>query len=99
MTLGLPLSTIYAFVLVLARVAGFVTFIPIPGFRNAPDTVRVLLALTLSFALFPVWPNLPNENPPVSQLGAWAFCEAGFGLAAGLAVALFAETFQIAAQV
>jgi flagellar biosynthetic protein FliR len=99
MTLGLPLSTIYAFLLVLARVAGFVAFIPIPGFRNAPDAVRVLLALAVTFALFPVWPNLPNENPQVSQLGVWAFCEAGFGLTAGLAVAFLAETFQIAAQV
>jgi flagellar biosynthesis protein FliR len=99
MTLGLPLSTIYAFLLVLARVAGFVAFIPIPGFRNAPDTMRVLLALALTFALFPVWPNLSNENPQFSQLAVWGFCETGFGLAAGLAVALLAETFQIAAQV
>lgn len=99
MTLGLPLSTIYAFLLVLARVAGFVTFIPIPGFKNAPQAIRALLALAVTFALFPVWPNLPNANPGITQLSVWAFCEAGFGLASGMAVAFLAETFQIAAQV
>jgi flagellar biosynthetic protein FliR len=85
--------------LVLARVAGLVTFLPVPGFRNAPDTVRVLLALAITFALFPVWPALPNVNPNIGQLAVWAFCEAGFGLAAGLAVAFLTESFQVAAQV
>ena len=83
MTLGLPLSTLYAFLLVLARVAGLITFLPVPGFRNAPDTVRVVLALAITFALFPVWPALPNVNPTIGQLAAWAFCEAGFGLVGG----------------
>lgn len=99
MTLGLPLSTVYAFLLVLARVAGFIAFLPVPGFRNAPETVRVLLALVIAFALFPVWPALPNVDPTLGQLFVWAFSEAGFGLAAGLAVAFLAEGFQIAAQV
>lgn len=99
MTLGLPLSTLYAFLLVLARVAGFVTFLPIPGFRNAPAVVKVLLALSITVTLFPVWPNSPDENPQISRLAVWAFCEIGFGLAAGLAVAFLAETFQLAAQI
>ena len=36
MTLGLPVSTMLAFLLVLARVAGLVTFLPVPGFRAVP---------------------------------------------------------------
>ena len=98
MTLGLPLSTLYAFLLVLARVAGLITFLPVPGFRAAPDSVRVILALALTFALFPVWPVLPNADPSLGQLMVWAFSEAGFGLAAGLAVSFMTEGFQIAAQ-
>jgi flagellar biosynthetic protein FliR len=98
-TLGLPLSTLFGFLLVLARVAGLVTFLPVPGFRNAPSTVRVLLALAIAFALFPVWPALPNVNPTLGQLAVWAFCEAGFGLSSGLAVAFLPEGFQVAAQV
>lgn len=99
MTLGLPLNTMYAFLLVLARVGGLVAFLPIPGFRNAPDTIRVVLALVIAFALFPVWPALPNAVPAIAQLTAWAFAEAGFGLVIGLAVGFLTEAFQLAAQV
>jgi flagellar biosynthetic protein FliR len=99
MTLGLPLSTMIAFVLVLARVAGLVTFLPIPGFKNAPSQIRVVLALAIAVALFPVWPSLPNQLPSFGQLIAWAFSEAAFGIVVGLAVAFLTEAFQVAAQV
>ena len=99
MTLGLPLSTLFAFVLVLARVGGFVSFLPVPGFRAAPDSIKIGLALVLTFALFPVWPSLPNAEPSMGQLTAWAFMEAGFGLLAGLAVSFLLEAFQVAMQV
>jgi flagellar biosynthetic protein FliR len=99
LTLGLPLSTLYAFLLVVARVGGFITFLPVPGFRTAPDMVKLVLAMAISFALFPVWPALPNAEPSIGQLAAWAFTEAGFGLAAGLAVSFLTEGFQLAAQI
>lgn len=98
MTLGLPLSTLYAFLLVLARVGGFITFLPVPGFRAAPDSVRIGLALVITFALFPVWPLLPNAEPTLGQLVAWAFLEAGFGLVVGLAISFLMEAFQVAMQ-
>ena len=99
MTVALPLGTMYALLLVLARVGGLVVFLPVPGFRNAPDTVRVALAAALTLALFPVWPALPNANPSMGTLTAWALREAGFGLMAGLAVAFLTEAFQIAAHI
>jgi flagellar biosynthesis protein FliR len=98
MTLGLPLTTMYAFLLVLARVAGLITFLPFSGFSSAPDVMRVVLAVLIAIALFPVWPNLPDALPSIGQLGAWAFAEAGFGLAMGLAIAFVTESFQIATQ-
>jgi flagellar biosynthetic protein FliR len=98
-TLEISLGTLYAFLLVLARVSGFIVFLPIPGFRNTLDAVRVVLAVAITLALSPVWPALPNATPSLAQLTGWAFSEAGFGLAAGLAVAFLTETFQIAAQV
>ena len=98
MTLGLPLSTMYAFLLVLARVGGLVAFLPVPGIRAAMSPIRAVLALSITFALFPVWPSLPNELVGIPQLAAWAFLEAGFGLAAGLSVAMLAESFQLAMQ-
>lgn len=99
MTLGLPLSTMYAFLLVLARIGGLIAFLPVPAFRNAPMVFRAVLAFVTTIALFPVWPHLPDASPPISQLTIWAFSEMGFGLAAGLAVAFLTEGFQVGSQV
>jgi flagellar biosynthesis protein FliR len=99
MTLGLPLSTIYAFLLVLARVGGLIVFLPVPAFRNAPMVIRAALAFVTTIALFPVWPHLPDASPSIGQLTAWAFSETGFGLVAGLAVAFLTEGLQVGAQV
>jgi len=99
MQLGLPVSTLLAFLLVLARVGGFVAFLPLPGFRNAPESIRAALAVMLTLALFPSWPSLENTLPSISQLTLWCFSEAGFGLAVGLSVSLLTEGFQLGAQV
>jgi flagellar biosynthetic protein FliR len=99
MTLGLPLSTLWAFLLVLARVAGLVAFLPLPAFRALPGLVRVVFCLALAFALFPAWPALPNAVPSIGTLAVWGVCEAGFGLAAGLAVAFLVEGMQMGMQI
>ena len=99
MTLGLPLSTIFAFLLVLARVAGLIAFLPIPAWRNAPMIFRAVLAFVMTISLFPVWPHLPDVPPSIGQLTVWAFSEMGFGLVAGLAVSFLTEGFQVGAQV
>ena len=98
MTLNFPIGALISFLLVLARVGGFVSFLPIPGYRGAADSVRAFLALAIALALFPVWPRLPNEEPSIGRLVQWAFTEAGFGLLVGLAVSFLTEGFQIAAQ-
>jgi flagellar biosynthetic protein FliR len=99
MNLGLPLSTIYAFLLVLARVGGLLAFLPVPAFRNAPMIFRAVLAFVTTIALFPVWPRIPSVEPSIGQLTVWAFSEMGFGLVAGLAVAFLNEGFQVGTQV
>jgi flagellar biosynthetic protein FliR len=99
MTLGLPLSTMYAFLLVLARVGGLVAFLPIPAIRSAPMVFRAALTFVITIALFPVWPQLPNATASISQLTVWVFSEMGFGLVSGLAVALLTEGFQVGMQV
>ncbi len=87
-----------AFVLVLARVAGLVTFLPIAGFKSAPAMIRVFLAFAITIALLPVWPQISNELPSFGRLTGWAFCELGFGIVAGLAVAFLTEAFTLGAQ-
>jgi flagellar biosynthetic protein FliR len=61
--------------------------------------MRAVLAFTLTFALFPVWPDLPNTLPTVTQIVGWVFSEAGLGLSVGLAVAFLTEGFQVAMQI
>jgi flagellar biosynthetic protein FliR len=99
MTLGLPLGTIYAFLLVLARVAGLIAFLPVPAWRSAPMIFRAVLAFVMTISLFPVWPHLPDVSPSIGQLTVWAFSEMGFGLVAGLAVSFLTEGFQVGAQI
>jgi flagellar biosynthesis protein FliR len=98
MTVQFPFATIYAFLLVLARVMGFISFVPLPGLRNTPEPVRIALGMLLTVALYPVWPTLPNSEVAFGQLLLWAASEAGFGLTVGLALVFLAEGFQMAAQ-
>jgi flagellar biosynthetic protein FliR len=98
MQINVPFATLYAFLLVLARVTAFLAFLPLPGFRGLPDSVRVFLGLVITIAFFPVWPALPSHEVSFGQLAIWAFAESGFGLTAGLAVAFLTEGFQVAAQ-
>jgi flagellar biosynthetic protein FliR len=99
MTLGLPLSTMVAFLLVLARVAALILFLPVPGFRGAPNLIRVVFAMVLTFALLPEWPSPPDQLPAFSWLVASAIAEAGFGLVAGLAVGFLTEAFELGGQI
>ncbi len=98
MNIQIPFATLYAFLLVLSRVTGFLSFLPLPGFRALPDSVRIFLGIVITVALFPVWPSLPSHEVSFGQLTVWAFAEGGFGLTAGLAVAFLIEGFQMAAQ-
>lgn len=98
-TLGLPVATIFAFLLVLARIGGVVMFLPLAAFRATPSPIKAGLCVTLTFALFPVWPQLPHALPTITQLTGWAFAEAGLGLSIGLAIAFLFEAFQLAMQI
>jgi len=105
------LATIYGFLLVLARVAGVIVFVPIPGFSAGPDASRVVLALMLTIALFPVWPSHAVEGSGdglgamlggwlgLGQLLGWMVAEAALGLTIGVAVAFLLEGVQMAAQI
>lgn len=99
MNLGLPVSTMLAFLYVLARVSGLIVFLPVPGFRNAPSIFRIVLAVAISIALLPSWPSPPDAIPTFGALTITASSEAAFGLMAGLAVAFLTEGFQLAAQI
>ncbi len=99
------LAALYGFLLALARVSGVLVFVPIPGFSAAPDASRVVLALALTIALFPIWPTLGIEREPrgpslaAGRLLAAIAGETAFGATVGLVVAFLLEGVQMAAQV
>jgi flagellar biosynthetic protein FliR len=98
-SLNLSAGTLYAFLLVLARVAGAFLFVPLPGLKGAPEPVRVALALGFTLALFGRWPAIDASNVTPVTLLAWALSEAALGIAIGVSVAIVLEAFSLAAQV
>ncbi len=92
------LSTLYGFLLVLARVSGVIAFVPIPGLSAGPEVSRVILALALTISLLPVWPAPILSGALLGRLLGWVGTEAAFGLTIGLAVSFLLEGLQMAAQ-
>ncbi len=92
-------GALYGFLLVLARVGGALTFVPLPGFKSAPEPVRIALALAFTFALYSQWPVVRKDAVTVPVLAGWALAEAAVGLAIGVSVAIALEAFTLAAQV
>src|SRR5579862_3580621 len=96
---------LYGFLAALARVSGVIVFVPIPGFSAGPDVSRVVLALALTVALAPAWPNLGLESAAgAPALAAWKlagaiFAQTAFGVTLGLAIALLLEGLQVTAQI
>jgi flagellar biosynthetic protein FliR len=97
LTLSLP--GLFGFLLVLARVAGALSFVPLPGFNSGADSARIVLALSLSAALAPLAPPPALPQPLAGGIVAAVAAEAAFGLTVGLAVAILIESLLVAAQV
>jgi flagellar biosynthetic protein FliR len=97
--LTLNLATLYGFLLVLARVSGVIAFAPIPGLSAGPDAARVVLALALTMALFPVWPAPAVEGLVIGRLLGWLGAEAALGVTVGVAIAFLLEGIQMSAQI
>ncbi|MBZ5611677.1 MAG: flagellar biosynthetic protein FliR [Acidobacteriia bacterium] len=98
-SLTLDLGMLCGFLLALARVSGLLAFVPIPGLAAGTEVSRVVLAVALTVALFPVWPAPQVEGFVIGRMLGWMASEAAFGLTVGLAVAFLLEGVQMAAQV
>ena len=97
--LTLSAGTLYAFLLVLARVAGALVFVPIPGIRSATEPARVALALAFTMALASRWPTVDQAAVTAGTLLGWVAAEAALGIAIGVSMAIAVECFALAAQV
>lgn len=96
--LQLDAGTLYAFLLVLARVSGAFVFIPLPGIQAGPAVARVVLSLSMTFVLLPQWPTIDAASVNIALLIGWMLAEAALGIAVGLAAAFLTEGFQMGAQ-
>jgi flagellar biosynthetic protein FliR len=94
---SIDFAVLYGFLVVLARVSGFLVLVPLPGMSAGPSVARIVLAVTLTFSLLPLWPKVKSATGS-GELALWAASEFALGLVAGVGVALLLEAFQIAAQ-
>jgi flagellar biosynthetic protein FliR len=98
-SLTLSVGTLYAFLLVLARVGGALVFVPLPGMKGIPQPARVALVLGFTLALASRWPVVDATAVTAMRLAGWAAAEAAVGIAMGAAVAMVLEVFTLAAQI
>lgn len=98
--LRIPLDALYGFLLVLARISGALSFVPVPGLRTAPVAGRAMGAVALTVALHPVWPDIAAARPLTpGELALWMLAELAFGAAIGLAVAFLNEALVLSSQI
>ena len=94
---AIPVSLLYAFLLVLARMAGIFIFLPLPGFKAGPDAAKITLAVVMTLALYARWPVIAAPSN-LLQMAGWMIVEASIGVAIGLAVSFLIEGVIMAAQ-
>jgi flagellar biosynthetic protein FliR len=97
--LTLSASTLFAFMLVLARLAGAFIFVPLPGADSSFATPRIVLALACTIALFPRWPHTDLSVAGPGLMLMWLLSEAAMGIAVGLLVTFIAEALTVGAQI
>jgi flagellar biosynthetic protein FliR len=95
----LSISTLYAFLLVLARISGALIFVPLPGIKGGLGPSRAALAFGMTLALYGRWPAIHAETVTGMQMAGWAAAEASVGLAIGVSVSIALEAFALAAQI
>ena len=92
-------GVLFGFLFVLTRIAGILTFAPLPGIKEGPAAIRALLSLAITGALFPLWPRADDIGQSMGRVVAGIVSEAAMGIAIGLGVAFVTEALQMAAQV
>ena len=90
---------LYAFLLVLARIAGALVFIPFPGMGSGTELPRIVAALSITIALLPSWPKFDTFPSAIAAVVLAILVEAVFGLSIGLAVACLLEVLRMGAQI
>lgn len=95
--LTVPISSVWAFLIVLSRVAGVFLFVPIPVTSHTFPLIRVLMTIGITAAVYPHWPVI-RAIDDIGALALWMILDGAIGLSIGLAVAFFAEVLMMAFQ-
>ncbi len=95
----LSTGTLFAFLLVLARVGGALAFVPLPGLSAAPGPAKVAFTVAVTLALFGQWPVVRAEAVNGAVLAGWAAGEAAIGIAIGVSVVIVLEAFTLSTQI
>jgi flagellar biosynthesis protein FliR len=105
MPLQISATLLLNYTLLLARSAGFVVFLPVPGMRGFPVPARIMLAVLLTVLAAPLASGVSDagviagNDAAVWVLAKMILAEAAMGVALGTAVALLLEAFGLAAQI
>jgi flagellar biosynthetic protein FliR len=91
-------STLFGFLFTLARISGVFAFLPLAGFRAMPESARIVLSLLMTLMLRADWKAPVGVDATIGRIVAGLACEAGLGLAIGVALTIVFEVFQMAAQ-
>jgi len=94
----LDFAWLTGFLLTLTRVGGVFSFVAIPGFQQAPDLVKAALSITVSIALYPMWPKWQGPIPSVGFFLLVILSEAALGITIGLAVRFIEEALLLSSQ-
>jgi flagellar biosynthesis protein FliR len=96
---SLSLSTVFGFLLVLARMSGAFVFVPLPGVKDGPLAAKAVLSVCITFSMFPLWPAVNSGEMGVGRLAGWMLAEAALGATIGLVVAFIAEAVLLSMQI
>lgn len=101
--LRLPALWLVHYGLLLARMAGLATFLPLPGLQRAPAMPKVVLAAALALVMQPLAGTAVGMEVFDPASGVWLLAkllasETALGLALGAALRLLIEAFGLAAQ-
>lgn len=95
--LSIDSAVLWGFLIVLARVSGFITFVPLPGMNAAPASARIVFAIFLTMCLLPLWPKV-SGNPVFGDFALWIGAEFAMGLVTGIGLSIVLEGVQLGAQ-
>jgi flagellar biosynthetic protein FliR len=92
-------ETAPGFLLILGRVAGVFTFVPIPGVKTGLDAPRILLSLAVAVGLSGHWPQIQTDQLTAARMALLLFQEVLLGTGIGLLVSFLTDAFLLAFQI